>query len=482
MKSEMVELMSGNNPALEADPDHSATGYALEQLQNIGHCVTGAAIRWPQTSAVAAPVSGFSDFLKRCWRRNTDHRAHTRFRQITYAELEARSNQIANGLIERGLTPGMRIGLMVPPGIDFVVWVFALFKAQAVVILIDPGMGRKNMIRCLADAKPEGIVGITLAHLMRTLFLRRVKECRFNVVLGAWPGCYRAASFRHAPTSFSNKSNQDREQPAAIIFTTGSTGIPKGVLYRHRTFIEQARQIRDYFGIKPGTVDVSGFPLFALFNIGMGATTIFPRMDPTRPASVDPPEIIHAVETFQANQSFGSPALWHTVSKYCIEHDVRLPTLIRVLSAGAPVAPDLLARIKQLISTDGEAFTPYGATESLPVACISASEVLNETAQQSRDGAGTCVGKSFPEMNWKILRISDMPIEDFSQCELLGPGMIGELIVQGAVSRISTSPASRRMPNIKSKTEIRFGIGWAMSGISISRIDSGSVVVSRTEY
>ena len=81
-----------------------------------------------------------------------------------------------------------------------------------------------------------------------------------------------------------------REDPAAIIFTTGSTGPPKGVLYRHRIFIEQAQQIRDYFQILPGTVDVSGFPLFALFNTAMGTTTVFPEMDPTRPANVHPAE------------------------------------------------------------------------------------------------------------------------------------------------------------------------------------------------
>ena len=225
----------------------------------------------------------------------------------------------------------------------------------------------------------------------------------------------------------------DREDSAAIIFTTGSTGPPKGVHYRHRIFLEQSRQIRDWFDIRPGTVDVSGFPLFALFNTAMGTATVFPDMDPTRPADIYPPNLIHSVETFAADQSFGSPALWNTVSRYCADHGKRLPTVKRILSAGAPVPPHVLERIKSVIAEDGEAWTPYGATESLPVACIGANEVLGETAELSSQGAGTCVGKNFPDMTWKLIEISDEPIASIEDAVPVAQGKIGELIVQGAV-------------------------------------------------
>lgn len=395
--------------------------WSFDDLHNVGHTLTATAARMPHSIAVACPSK----------RQQPGH--PTQFDSITFAGLESRSNQIARGVQQAGIEPGTRIALMVPPGIDFVAWVFGLFKSGVVIILIDPGMGRKNMMRCLSEAKPVGLVGIPLAHFARTLFRFRLPLCRRNIVLGRWPGCTRAASFASLSGAELPPVELTRESPAAIIFTTGSTGPPKGVLYRQRIFIEQSRQIRDYFAIQPGEVDVSGFPLFALFNTAMGTTTVFPKMDATRPADVHPPEIIRAIEKFNATQSFGSPALWNTVSKWCEKNSVTLPTIKRVLSAGAPVPARVLERIRSIISHEGEAFTPYGATEALPVACNSASIVLNETAARTALGEGTCVGHCFPDIQWRIIKISDAPIANASACEFLLPGEIGELIVQGTV-------------------------------------------------
>ena len=165
----------------------------------------------------------------------------------------------------------------------------------------------------------------------------------------------------------------------------------------------------------------------------MGSTTVFPRMDPTRPADVHPPDILDAIETFQADQSFGSPALWNTVSRYCEKHGLTVPTIKRVLTAGAPVPPDTLRRVKQIIAEDGDAYTPYGATEALPVACNSATTVLEETAERTNRGGGTCIGKPFAGIEWKLIQISDDPLTQIEQTKAVAGGEIGELMVQGPV-------------------------------------------------
>ena len=404
----------------------STAAWSLRNLKNIGHSLTETAFRMPNAIAVACPRKRQSKKLA----------AGSTFQYdtITFAELEKTSNRIARGLQQLGIKPGTRIALMVPPGINFVASVFGLFKTGAVLILIDPGMGRKNMVGCLSAAKPEGMVGIPLAHLARTMFRRKFPDCKTNVVVdGFFPRCHPASAFSKFDGNSFEPVGVSSEDEAAIIFTTGSTGPPKGVLYRHRVFVEQSQLIGDYFQIEPGSTDVSGFPLFALFNTAMGTTTVFPEMDPTRPAEVYPPNIIDAVNQFSANQSFGSPALWNTVSKYCEEHSVALPTIKRILSAGAPVPPAVLERIKNVIAPDGEAFTPYGATEALPIACNSATVVLSETAAETNLGAGTCVGNRFSGIDWGIIQIRDEPIGDIGEAHWLKTGEVGELVVKGRV-------------------------------------------------
>ena len=417
--------------------DEGISPWDFSSLNNVGHTLSETAKRMPDYLAVAAPKqsgNATTRFLRRLGKNRKQQHSPLPFDIATFEQLENLSNAYANGFRDAGIKKGTRIALMVPPGITFVTLVFALFKTGATIILIDPGMGRDNLVKCLSDANPEGVVGSRLAHTARMIYRKWFPNCKKNFVSeGSFPGCTPLRKFETVETVTFEPLEMTREDSAAIIFTTGSTGPPKGVHYRHRIFLEQARQIRDWFDIRPGTVDVSGFPLFALFNTAMGAATVFPDMDPTRPADIFPPNLIHAVETFAADQSFGSPALWNTVSRYCIDNDRTLPTIKRILSAGAPVPPHVLKRIKSVIAADGDAWTPYGATESLPVACISASEVLSETAEKTANGAGTCVGKNFPDMTWNLIPVSDEPIASIEETRFIAQGEIGELIVQGAV-------------------------------------------------
>jgi acyl-CoA synthetase (AMP-forming)/AMP-acid ligase II len=396
-----------------------------------------------------------------------------RYRAYTFRELDEDSSRLAAGLVGMGVTPETRVALLVRPGFDFISLVFALFKAGAVAILIDPGMGRRNALRCLDDAEPQGFIAIPLVHAIRRLMPRRYSRARFNVTVGRrwfWGGTTlrqlrrEGSGFRvqgsavrsQEPGIRSQESGGNGESPstsllpsasrllppvshdhpAAIIFTTGSTGPPKGVLYRHGNFAAQVDEIRDFYGILPGEIDVACFPLFALFNCAMGVATVVPEMDFSRPATVDPQNIIEPINDLGATQAFASPAVWDRVGRYCQKHGLRMPTLRRVLSAGAPVPAAVLQRMKDCIHPEGDVHTPYGATEALPVSSIAASEVLSETAALTRAGGGVCVGRQFPRIDWKVVRIVEGPIAKSADIEELPPGEIGELIVRGpAITR-----------------------------------------------
>ena len=419
----------------------------MSEIVNVALRLSQAAMESPDTIAIAEPQG---------------HEANgaIRYRKVTFRELDDDSNILAAGLVALGVRPGTRLVLMVPQSIDFITLVFALFKTGAVTVLVDPGMGRSNILKCLAEVQPEGFIAVPIVQALRVVLRQRFRQAKLNVTVGRrwfWGGptlkqlrsSTRNPQFAIPPVadaqgSLSQSAISNPQSaipniattagdPAAIIFTTGSTGPPKGVLYRHGNFDRQVTEIRDFYGIRPGEIDVSGFPLFALFNAGMGVTTVIPQMDPTRPASVEPRNIIDAVNQMQATQAFGSPALWNVVGRHCEQTGANMPSLRRVLSAGAPVPPHVLSRMKAAIAPDGDVHTPYGATEALPVASISASEVLAETAALSAKGAGTCVGRNFPGIDWQVIRITDEPLVGIEQVERLPQGEIGELMVRGPV-------------------------------------------------
>ncbi len=354
--------------------------------------------------------------------------------ELSFRDLDELVNRLAAGLIQHGLVPGDRIVLMVRPGLEFLALVFALFRAGAVVVLIDPGMGLAQVIDCLEDVSPSGFVSVPSVQWARWYWRRRFPHARLNVCVG-----------RLAPssTSYHRLARADASQfvppaitstdPAAIIFTSGSTGPAKGVEYEHGMFSAQADLLRDHFGIKPGERDLPAFPLFALFNTVMGVTSVFPAFDPTRPAAADPRHVIAPILVQHVTQAFGSPALWDRVGRYCQSQGITLPSLARVLSAGAPVPPRVVRLMRAVLEVpDGDIHTPYGATEALPVAVISGKEIVTETAALSAQGSGTCVGRLFPGVDVQIARIADSPIARFDDLELLPPGDVGEIVVRGA--------------------------------------------------
>jgi len=362
-----------------------------------------------------------------------DRDGNYRYAEWTFAELDRESDRLAAGLREYGIEPGDRMVLFVPFSREFIALTFALYKVGATIVLIDPGMGRTNIFRCLEEVDPHGFVAIPIVHAVRLAKRKLFPNARKNVTVGRrwfWGG-----------TTYERLRQRDAEtveiaatracDPAAIIFTSGSTGAPKGVLYEHGMFDAQVDLIRDFYGIEAGEVDLPGFPLFGLFNAAMGVTTVIPDMDPTKPAQVDPERIIAHINDHQVTQAFGSPAFWNRVGRYCTSNNVTLPTIRRGLSAGGPVPNHVLERMSRTFTRDGAALhTPYGATESLPVASISSAQVLEETAERTQQGAGTCVGERFPGVEVKIIEITDGPIGSINDVRECAPGEIGEIIVR----------------------------------------------------
>jgi len=389
------------------------------------------------------------------------------YAHLTFLQLDRESDYLANGLETAGITRGIRTVLMVKPSIEFIALIFAIFKTGAVPVVVDPGMGIRRMLACFKSTRPQAFIGIPLAHVVRTVFPGFFKTVKTWVTVGRrwfWGGpTLKQIRQPHAgPYSIAQTGRDDM---AAVLFTTGSTGPAKGAVYSHGNFDAQLKQIDTYLKMSPDEIDLATFPLFALFYPALGVTSVIPDMDPTRPAQVNPERIIEAIENLGVTNMFASPALLNRVGSYGKKNGIKLPSLKRVISAGAPVSADNIAQFSTMLDDDAEIHTPYGATEAVPIISIKSNEILNETRQLSDKGFGTCIGRPINDIDIRIIKISDEPIDLWSDDLRVSPGEVGEITVRGdLVSRqYYENHAANRLGKIKAGEDIihRMGdVGW----------------------
>ncbi len=388
------------------------------------------------------------------------HKIRGRYQRLSFAGLDRCRRDFAARLRGGGVGPGDRVMLMVRPSMEFIGLTFALFSIGAVVILIDPGMGYRNLLRCIQSVRPDILIGIPRAVLFSRLFPGPFATVRMRICVGHGFGVMGKSLSSMKPVPDNSDFVAAADDLAAIIFTTGSTGPPKGVQYTHGIFHAQLRLIQDYYGIGPGEVDQPAFPLFALFSTALGARAVIPDMDPSRPARVDPKKFIRTLLDERVTYSFGSPAIWNVVSRYCLDEGIILPVQ-KILMAGAPVSGELVERVAKIIPPDGEIHTPYGATESLPIASIEGREILRECWELTAEGKGVCVGRPLPGITIAVIRPVAGSIADWQQVRKLGCGEIGEIVVKGPVvtRAYDHNPAETEMAKIADGDSFRHRMG-----------------------
>lgn len=407
------------------------------------------AIDKPSSKAIIVP--GKNGFLKK-----------TNRKELSFSELDAQTGLVAAHFRNLGIQKGSRVLMMVSPGLDLIQVVFALLKLGAVPIVIDPGMGMKRFFQSAANARASFVIGQPLAIFVSKLYAKKIRSVTKYISIDD--------KFKKQLLGLSHQEkvhpvSVDANDLAAILFTSGSTGPAKGVSYTHGIFSAQIKRIQTQYGIVPGEIDLPMLPVFALFNPAFGSCTVVPDMNPSRPASANPAKIVHSILENKVTYSFGSPAIWANIVSYCEALDIHLPSLKRVMMAGAPVPQSLLVRLKKFLP-NGEIYTPYGATEALPVSSISASEVIAKQVGDFAHGRkGICVGRAFPGISIKIIQVVEGPIKDIDATVSCEEGELGEIIVTGSsvTSAYDSLEEATKMSKIKDGVNVwhRMGdIGW----------------------
>lgn len=357
------------------------------------------------------------------------------YQSISFKDLQIRANNYAAGLKEQGIQPGQIVLLMVPPGFEFVSLWFALSKLGAVVMLIDPGMGRKNLLKCIEQIGPEALISIPLVHYLKKIFKKPFRKVRVSLVTKSLPLVSATAlcDLRKETGNFENVKASTSDL-ATIAFTTGSTGLPKGVIYTHKTVSAQLSMIESAFSLTENDISFPAFLPFSIFSLALGHATIMPSYDPRKPAFVEEKKILELLKKHKPTYSFGSPAFWGRVSSWAKENNSKLVSIKKVIMFGAPVSERVLQNLHDTLEEpNADCFTPYGATEALPLTSISGTEILDETILKTKVGHGVCVGKPLPQVELRIIKISDEIIGDYSEAVELKQGEIGEIVVRGDV-------------------------------------------------
>lgn len=361
------------------------------------------------------------------------------YQEIDFIGLHQQSDMIAKGLLQFGITRGMKAVLMVTPSLEFFSLTFALFKAGIVPILVDPGMGINNLKQCFEESRPDVFIGIPKAHIARRILGWGKGSVKHLINVGG-SGLQRwLANAISLETIIEIGRNQaqplkiallERDEMAAILFTSGSTGTPKGVVYSHGMFEAQISALKHDYGITPGERDLATFPLFSLFGPALGMASIVPDMDASKPISANPANLFAAIDQYQCSNMFVNPALLERLGQAGEQTQHKLTSVKRVISAGAPATISSIKRFSQMLNPQVEVLNSYGATESLPISMIG-SHALFATSELTDQGKGICVGKPIQSVSVDIIAVTDAAQPEWAKVNKLSANQIGEIVVSG---------------------------------------------------
>jgi acyl-CoA synthetase (AMP-forming)/AMP-acid ligase II len=392
---------------------------------NVASALRRHATERPDVAAIEFPSSAY----------RTDAPSWNRY---TFAELDRESDAYARGFVSIGVKPGDRTLMLVKPSLDFYAVLFGLFKCGAVPVLLDPGMGIPKLLECIERNQPRVVVAMSLVHAVRTFVRKPFAAAEILVTAGSrwfWGGTTLSAIHTPSDEPF-ELVMREASDDAAILFTSGSTGTAKGVASKQAMFAAQVEALRGMFDFEPGQRDMQAFAAFAIFDVCLGMTSVIPKMNLSKPATAQPADIVAAIEHGRCDVAFGSPIVWLNASRYCLEHGVRLDGLRTLLTVGAPIPAYLHRRFRGILPEGAQIFTPYGATEAMPISWIGTDAILGDDRQagtwdRTAAGHGTCVGRIVPGAEVAIIEVHDEAVERWSDDLALPADTVGEVVVKG---------------------------------------------------
>ncbi|EYT50337.1 alpha/beta fold hydrolase [Brachybacterium muris] len=357
-------------------------------------------------------------------------------REISWSLLNRRVEDIAAGMLAHGIEPGDRVSILITPGADLTGVLYACLRIGAVAVIADAGLGVDGLTRAVIGSHPDWIIGINKALIgARAMGWpgRRISVSQLptvdRTVLGVETSVAQLAASGAQMRDLGAPLDApwpDPEADAAILFTSGSTGPAKGAVYTHRQMSAMFTAVGDTLQLDPERGLVAGFAPFALLGPALGAPSVVPDMDITRPGELTAKALAEAVDALGSPAVFTAPAALRNILDTASQLDEKgRAALARVpsfFSAGAPIAAHLLRELRGLMP-HAKALTPYGMTE-----CLVATAIDLEGIEAAGPGAGVCVGRP---VNRVQVAIAAMDAEGETTGEITDQaGTTGEILIR----------------------------------------------------
>ena len=340
-------------------------------------------------------------------------------KSYSFQELEQKINIFANTFKHNGISAQDKVLILSPLSADLIAIAFSLFKIGAVPVFIDPGMNLKSFLQNIKSVEASALIGSSKA-----LILKKIKSKYFSsikTVINTENGLIGDSleSLTRKQDRNCDEYSYKESDIAGLVLTSGATGPSKAVEYTMKMFIEQKIALEKMLNLSRGEKDLSGFPLFALFSLAIGLPTfISTAIDARVPALTDGKKLAHELIDNNIDFANGSPSIWISLAKYLLANNLKIKNLKKLAMFGAPVSSQLIFDLKSVLP-NCDIYTPYGATESLPVSFISDKIIIEETGSLTKQGRGVCVGHLYEKVDIEIVNT-----ENYSKIDKFSPGEI----------------------------------------------------------
>ncbi len=365
--------------------------------------------------AVSDPVRNIADLVRRAAARGGSGRALI-FRDtvLTWAELDSRVDQVAAQLRNRGIGEGERLALALPNGLDFPVVYLAALRAGLVVVPVNPGYTGRELAHVLGDS---GAVAVVAGSSV----LAEVEKVRSELpalVHTLAPGALAGGQTEPVTTA------RGDEDLALLIYTSGTSGRPKGAMLSHRAVLanlEQCSRIEPTV-LHPDDVVLLVLPLFHVYGLNPGlGQVLWEGCTAVLAERFDPVSTLGLIAQHGVTNVPGAPPMY--VAWSLLPDFAESFGNVRVAICGADQLPaDTQDRLRQ--ATGQYVFEGYGLTETAPV--------LTSTLMSQEPKAGS-IGRPIPGVELRLVDVATgEDVGDDDDEDVHSTEDPGEIAVRGA--------------------------------------------------